>query len=170
MNPFWCDINPFYGHINPFWGDINPFWGNIEPLWGNIEPLWNDVGTYWKSTGPEWGSINWNWAQLQATQATDYTAIQQQLETFLANAKTVWGAAVEHATGESFDAFAAPLLAKYGIDPSDPSSLARVSGGARSAFFLSWYDSLMAYSGMPRIDWWMGAVNWSPLITQIENP
>jgi Subtilase family len=197
VSPFWGDITPFWGDINPFWGpiepvsgsnhqawgpiepvwgpiepvwgDINPFWGTIEPVWGPIEPVWNQVGPYWTTTGIAWGNLNEAWAARQFINASDYTAVLQQLQLLVANAEAVWGPTVKAATHEDFEDFAAPIFAKYGISLTDAASLANVTGGQRSAFFLDWYDSLMGYSGMPRIDWWMGAVNWTPAITQIEN-
>jgi len=169
IEPVWGNIEPVGGNLHPFWGNIEPVWGNIEPVWGNIEPVWNKVGPYWQATGPAWGNLNAAWSAYQFSGQTDYAPVQAELVLFLANAKSVWGDAIEAGTGGSFEDFANTLLAKYGIDVSDPASLASVTGGQRSAFFLDWYDSLMGYSGMPRVDWWMGAVNWTPLISQIAN-
>jgi len=177
IDPFWGPIDPFWGPIDPFqgtnqqsWGPIDPFWGPIDPFWGPIDPFWKSVGPYWSAAGPDWGTINASWAQLQATNATDYSALQQQLQTFLANAEAVWGDVIQKATGKTFAEFSGPLLAKYGINPDDPSSLVNVDALARSQFMLNWYDALMGYSGMPRVDWWMAATHWTPLITQIQNP
>ncbi len=190
-NAYYGGINPFYGKISPFWGDntqywgkINPFsgsiapaYGSVDPFWGNISPftstdssLWATISPYWRSAGPQWGNINLAWANLQATNAANYSTLQQQLQVFLANAQAVWGAAVQKATKQNFmDGFATPLLAKFGIDPNNPASLANVNAYTRSAFFMAWYDGLMAYSGAPRVDWWMGSVDWTPLLTQIQD-
>ena len=171
IDPFWGAIDPFGGTNTPSWGAIDPFWGAIDPFWGAIDPFWKNVGPFWLNAGPQWGNIDAAWSQLQSTNATDYAALQQQLQTFIASAKAAWGAQYEQATNKTFmDGFVAPLLAKYGINPDDPSSLASVDANARSAFFMSLYDGLMGYSGMPRVDWWMAATHWTPLLTQIENP
>ena len=70
-------------------------------------------------------------------------------------------------TGQTFDqAFLNPLLAQYGIDLNDASSLENIDGATRSRFFLDFYDGLMEYSGRDQVDHWMPLVNWNPAITQ----
>lgn len=167
IDPFWGDIDPFYGDIDPFYGDIDPFWGDIDPFWGDIDPFWSKVGPFWKAAGPEWGDINTLWNSLQSSDATDYAPLQTKLQDFLANAASVWGSAVQKYTGKGFaDGFADAMLAKYGINPNDPASLANVDGATRSAFFLNWYDGLMNFTGVDHVDWWMPAINWSPMLEQ----
>lgn len=197
VNPFYGAINPFYGHINPFYGAINPFYGNVSPFWGNISPFWGNinpfygsispfygnvnpfwgtsnpfdpsVGTFWQQAGPEWGAINTTWNNLQASGATDYSGLQAQLKSFLAENANYWNAAVLKYTGKDFNGgFADAMLAKYGINPDDPSSLANADAVDRSAFFLNWYDGLMNYTGVDHVDWWMSAVNWSPALANIQ--
>jgi len=172
---FWGTINPFYGSINPFYGSINPFYGSINPFWGTINPfstntLWAQSEPFWQAAGPQWGAVNASWANLQAANTTNYSSVQLQLQNFITSAQNFWGSAVQKATGKNFmDGFATPLFAHYGIDPSSPSSLASVSAQTRSAFFLAWYDGLMSFTGVDHVDWWMGAVHWTPQLTQIEN-
>ncbi len=183
INPFYGAINPFYGNISPFWGDVSPFWGNINPFYGSIDPFYGNVSPFWGSTnpfdpsiapfwqkaGPEWGAINATWTNLQASNATDYSGLQAQLQAFLNENATFWGPAVLKYTGKNFaDGFANQLLASYGIDPNDPSSLANVGPVDRSAFFLNWYDGLMNFTGVDHVDWWMSAVHWSPALAQIQ--
>ena len=189
INPFYGDINPFYGDISPFWGDISPFWGDINPFYGNIDPfygpidpfwgdinpfgsssLWAGVMPFWQDEGPRWGNINANWSSLQKSGATDYTSVQLDLKAFVARSRAFWGGAVKGATGKNFNTFAEKVFAQYGIDPRDGDSLAGVTAQTRSAFFLGWYDSLMSFTGVDHVDWWMGAVHWSPLLTQIQAP
>ncbi len=190
INPFYGAINPFYGQISPFWGDISPFWGSINPFYGSINPFygstdqfwgtinpfglngnafWSGVGPYWQSAGPQWGAINATWNQLQASNATDYSGLQAQLNAFIAQAQTFWGPPVQKYTGKDFNSgFANDMLARYGIDPNDPNSLANANPAARSYFFLNWYDGLMNYTGVDHIDWWMPSIDWSPMLSQTE--
>ena len=190
INPFYGSINPFYGNISPFWGDITPFWGDISPFYGtvtpfygSIDPFWGDISPfasggnsffktvqpYWKNAGPQWGALNTNWGQLQAGGASDYSSLQSQLNSFVNASASFWGSAVQQATGKNFnDGFAAPMFAKYGINPNDPNSLANTSIDTRSLFFLNWYDGLMNYAGVDHVDWWMNSVHWSPALTQIQ--
>ncbi|HKD22283.1 MAG TPA: S8 family peptidase, partial [Rhizomicrobium sp.] len=188
INPFYGAINPFYGQISPFWGNISPFWGNISPFsgqidpsygsinpfWGNISPFsgatstfWGQVPSFWQNAGPQWGTINQQWSSLQTSNATDYSGVQLQLQNLFANTQAVWGATIQKSTGQPFSSFLAPLLAKYNIDPNNPVSLANASEVTRSAFFMDFYDSLMNYSGVDHADWWMGAVNWTPALSQM---
>jgi len=186
IDPFYGSINPFYGNISPFWGDIQPFWGDIQPFYGTIDPFYGTIdpfwgnlnpGTFfqssapfWQAAGPQWGALNTNWGQLQASGASNYSSLQTQLNAFVASSANFWGAAVQKATGKNFyNGFAAPMFAKYGIDPNDPNSLADTSISTRSLFFLNWYDGLMNFTGADHVDWWMASVHWSPLLTQIQN-
>ncbi|HEY1629808.1 MAG TPA: S8 family peptidase [Rhizomicrobium sp.] len=169
ISPFWGTINPFYGSINPFYGPTDQFWGTINPFYGNINPFFTTVGPYWQSAGPQWGAINNTWNQLQTSNATDYSGLQIQIKTFLSHAETFWGPAVERYTGKDFDdGFANGMLAKYGIDPNDPQSLANADPATRSYFFLNWYDGLMNFTGVDHVDWWMPSIDWSPMLAQTE--
>src|SRR5947209_1851915 len=146
VNPFYGAVNQAYGHINPFWGDISSFWGNINPFYGvirpfygNIDPFWGAINpfngnsldariySYWNSAGPQWGDINSLWNQLQASNATDYSQLQSELNSFVANAAAFWGSGLQP--------IATQLEAKYAIDPNDAASLAATSPEVRAAFF-----------------------------------
>jgi hypothetical protein len=201
INPFFGKVNPFYGKVSPFWGDISPFWGQVNPFYGKIQPFYGDVspfwgrinpftttnsfygtaGSYWQGAGPQWGALSAQWDNLQAANATDYSGLQAQLNSFFASAAATWSQQVQHGVpgtpppkavpGSPWDfnsAFVQPLLAQYGIDPTNAASLASVTGAQRSAFFLDFYDSLMSYSGQDHVDWWMAAIHWSPLMAQIQ--
>jgi subtilisin family serine protease len=169
ISPFWGTINPFYGSINPFYGSTDQFWGTINPFSGNPNPFWATVGPYWQSAGPQWGAINTLWNNLQASKATDYSALQAQLNAFLSQTAAFWGSAVEKYTGKDFtDGFADDMLTKYGIDPNNPASLANVDAATRSYFFLNWYDGLMNFTGVDHVDWWMPSIDWSPMLAQTE--
>lgn len=186
INPFYGDINPFYGDISPFWGDIGPFWGDINPFygdisafWGDIDPFYGDVGPFWGNIGPFWGNIGPFWGDINAfwgdigpfeggTEA-DYQQVLSDLNAMLAQSEAVWGEVVETDTGLSFwNGFAQDVFAKHGIDLTDASSLEEMDAADRSAFFMDWYDGLMAFSGADRVDHWMAAANWSPALTQIQ--
>ena len=179
INPFRGDIDPFYGDVSPFWGDISPFWGDISPFSGDVSPFWGSVdtssavsgvGDYWTQVGPMWGDINTDWSALlpyTAVTASSYNSLRDDIQSLVNLSATTWGSAVTAGTSQSFEAaFADPLLAKYGIDLDDPSSLANVSAAERSQFFLEWYDGLMAHSGTDQVDHWMATVNWTPTLTQ----
>ncbi|HEY4940115.1 MAG TPA: S8 family peptidase [Rhizomicrobium sp.] len=176
ISPFWGDITPFWGNITPFYGSITPFYGNINPFWGNINPFTGSNGAFyatvqpfWQNAGPQMGAINASWDALQASGATDYSSVQSQLNSFVNSSAAFWGAKVQAATNKNFaDGFANPMFAKYGIDPTNPASLGNIDPTTRSLFFLNWYDGLMNYAGTDHVDWWMGAVQWSPQLTQIQ--
>jgi len=166
ISPFWGDINPFYGDINPFQGDISPFWGDINPFQGDINPFWGDISPFWEAAGPAWGELNSQWADAQDG-AGDYAAIVAGLSDLLSQANDVFGAAAQEQTGQSLDdAVLSDLLADFGIDLSNPASLASVDQAERSEFFLTFYDALMSLSGYDRVDHWMPVINWSPAMTE----
>jgi hypothetical protein len=190
INPFYGNINPFYGNINPFWGNINPFYGNINPFWGNINPFygnmmvyadagisadgyvkpkWDDMSRFWAGYGQSWDSITTQWRAIDPQRpgaAAGYASLARNLQGVVDGSQAFWGAAVRSRSGADFmAAFGQPMLAKYGIDLDDPSSLARLDEVARQSFFLEWYDGLMEYSGADHPDWWMRAVNWTPALT-----
>ncbi len=179
INPFRGDIDPFYGDVSPFWGDISPFWGDISPFAGDVTPFWGDistsgavsgVGDYWTQVGPMWGDINKDWSALGSYGTIThygYLDIANEIQALVDLSAQTWGSAVTASTNQNFeDSFANPLLAKYGIDLDDPSSLANVSAAERSQFFLEWYDGLMAHSGTDQVDHWMATINWTPTLTQ----
>ncbi len=175
ISPFYGTINPFYGNIGAFWGTINPFYGNIGAFWGTINPFYGNIGAF-NGTTPAYGDIGLYWEQFgQGWQGAEplWTDPLQSLELgvrfneMIARSELFWGTAVAAATGKTFsDAFLNPLFARYGINPSDPSTLQALSSNRRSQFFLDWYDGLMAYSGTDRVDHWMRTVNWTPAMTQ----
>ena len=181
--PFYGNIAPFYGNIAPFWGNLSPFYGNIAPFWGSGAPAlgassagsttpgWSTVAPFWQSLGSSWTSLDSAWAAAGSYDAdpTKYAALSGQLNGFVDQSAAFWGAAVTAKTGKSFrDGYAASVFAKYGIDPNDPSSLAKMSQPARASFMLDWYDGLMEYSGVDHVDHWMKTINWTPSITQIQ--
>ena len=181
IDPFTGTINPFYGTLNPFYGDIGAFWGTLNPFYGPIDPFTGTIiafngtispfngapelsvqGKYWEDFGTHWRDTEKLWTDpLQGLQ------LSLKMNEMIARTELAWGSAITSQTSKSFrDAFLSPLFARYGIDPNRPSTLQALSSDKRSQFFLDWYDSLMTYAGIDRIDHWMGAVRWTPSITQ----
>ena len=170
ISPFWGNISPFWGNINPFWGNINAWWGDISPFWGNVSPFWGNINAFWGDVGPQWGNINAWWGNISPFSEytySDYVTLQGMLVDFYNTSEDTWGERILEQTGQDFySGFAAEVFGKYGIDLNDPSSLDGWSAADRSMFFLDWYDGLMNFSGMDRVDHWMGTVKWSPALTQ----
>ncbi len=174
INPFYGDISPFYGDINPFWGDISPFYGDINPFWGDISPFygdinafWGDISAFWGDIGPFWGDINAFWGDIQAFDGGDYAKLAADLDAMFSRAEATFGYAVTVKTGQSFnEAFLNALKARFGIDTSDPTTLANLTAAERSEFFLAFYDGLMSFTGVNHVDHWMPSINWSPALSQ----
>lgn len=174
ISPFYGDISPFYGSINPFWGDISPFYGDINPFWGDISPFygdinafWGDISAFWGDIGPFWGDINAFWGNIDAFSDEDYAKLAADLDQMFADAEATFGYAATVKTGMSLDdAFLNDLKARFGIDTSDPETLANLSAAERSEFFLAFYDGLMNYTGVDHVDHWMPSINWSPALSQ----
>lgn len=159
ISPFWGDISPFTGDIDPFAGDISPFTGDISPFWGDIQPFWGDIGPFWGDLNAYWGDID----PFTEASAGDYEHLSAQLNEMFRRAEEVFGAAVADQTGRDFNAgFLSGLLDAYGIDPNDVASLEGMDAADRSRFFLDFYDGLMNFSGIDRVDHWMASTNWSP--------
>ena len=194
VKPFYGNIRPFYGNLRPFYGNLRPFYGNLRPFWGNLRPFWGDtgafygdlkafwatsnpvvdksapdylkVGDFWTVQGSNWDRISTAWS---AAQPGAYQPVAGQLQAMVNSSREFWGSAVETKTKHSFDeAFATPLLARYGIDLSNPDSLAKLSETDRAIFFLEWYDGLMNFSGTDHVDHWMKTVNWNPALTAAQ--
>jgi subtilisin family serine protease len=175
LRPFYGNIRPFYGNIRAFWGDANPFAADLVPFWGKLRAFDSGltapaVGDYWTQAGGDWDGIEASWAVAEtAGAAGDYSQAATQLRGLVSSAETFWGSAAQAKTGQSLrTGFAAPLLAKYGLDLDDPASLSKLSQSDRSLFFLEWYDGLMNFTGTDHVDHWMKTVNWTPQLTQTQ--
>lgn len=193
INAFWGDINPFYGDINAFWGDISPFYGNISAFWGDIDAFWGDIvafdnggmaqlGAFWKSSSAQVVNTEANWSALKYTVSStgavtitfDGTPdkIRNSLETLIAQAEAQFGAAYKAKTGKDFrTGFVAEVLSRNGLDLANTTTAKKTlakTDAQRAKFYLDWHDSLMEYSGIDRVDHWMGQINWTPSITQIQ--
>lgn len=170
ISPFWGDISPFRGDINPFQGDIHPWWGDIGPFRGDIDPFYGDIAPFWGDIGPFWGDIYAQWGDIQPFDDANlegYQQLAEDLNTMFARAEEVFGEVVEDETHSSFrEGFLNPLLERYGFDPEDLESLQGMTDHERSAFFLDFYDGLMNFLEMDRVDHWMASVRWSPALSQ----
>src|SRR5687768_9942617 len=174
INPFYGTLNPFYGDIGAFWGTLNPFYGPIDPFTGNIIAFTGNIiafnsapapsaqGKYWEDFGTHWRSTESLW-----TNPLGALQLKLKMDEMILRTELAWGSAIKTQTNKSFrDAFLNPLFARYGINPADARTLQALSADRRAQFFLDWYDSLMTYAGIDRVDWWMAAVNWTPSVTQ----
>ena len=169
IDAFWGDINPFYGDINAFWGDISPFYGDISAFWGDIGAFWGDIvafdaaylasiGTFWKTNSSLISSLDSTWAT-----STNYTLVASGLQTLTNNAIVQFGS-----KGFS-QSIANQVMARHGIQLSDPTTLQNLTQAQRAAFFIDWHDTVNSFSGIDHVDHWMGTVNWTPAVTQIQN-
>ena len=193
IKPFYGDVDPSYGNLKPFYGNLKPFYGNLKPFWGNLKPFWGDtgafygdlksfwgvtvptvgagapnylaIGDFWTNAGGSWDQLFTTWSP--QTGAADYGAATTQLKALVDSSRTFWNSAVQAKTGKSFDdGFANTVLAKYGLNLADPTSLSKLDQTDQALFFLDWYDGLMNFSGADHVDWWMKSVNWTPALTQ----
>jgi hypothetical protein len=185
IRSFEGDIDPYRGNIRSFWGEINPYEGDLTAFWGNIRsfteegeagvaPVWGNIRSFWGELSPLRGNIRSFWGELDPLRGNirsfdDYGTLAGMLDDFVDQSATFWRDAVEATTGKTFeDAFANPLLAKYGIDLKNPASLQNIDVDSRERFFIEWYDGLMNFSGADHVDHWMRQISWSPKLTQVQ--
>ena len=188
IDAFWGDIDAFWGDIDAFWGDINPFWGDIDAFWGDIDAFYGDIdafdaghlnalGNFWATTNPlmaqtqnHWGNLDFEYDDGEIEWESTYAVkqVQQGLNQLVAASSAQFGAAYTAKTGNDFQSLADEIFVRHGIDPNDRDSLAQLSAGAQSAFFLDWHDTVNLYSGVDAVDHWMATINWTPELTQIQ--
>lgn len=154
------DLDPYIGRIRVFWGNLTPTAGDLDPAIGRIRVFSDGFVTDSKQTLALWGA---------STTTAELQAVAAQLAAMSSKASSEWGAAVQAQTGKSFAAgFADPFFAKWGVDLARPETLAGWDAYKRQQFMLAWYDNVLNYSGMDRVDHWMNAINWSPRLTQTQ--
>lgn len=182
LRPFYGNLRPFGGNLRPFYGNLRPFWGNLRPFWGDTAAFYGDLSTFWSVDNPQVGNAA---GAPEFTKVGDFWTVQGaaydttiagwkadqatagRLKSLVDESRAFWGAAVKAQTGKSFDdGFAKALLAKYGIDLSNPNSLAGVDETERALFFLEWYDGLMNFTGTDHVDHWMKTINWNPALSR----
>ena len=192
ISPLYGSISPLWGSISPLWGSISPLTGGtasvspymagnfqtngVSPFWGTIKPYQGAISgdkldEYWQLAGTSYQKTldKWNAISPTATPGS-YGGVATDLQDMVSKADEYWKNAVlpKGATGTFKTVFADPLMAKYGIDPTKPATLAALTPTQRALFFLDWYDGLMNYTGTDHIDHWMRTANWSPSLTQIQ--
>lgn len=181
VRSFWGDVNPFYRNVRSFWGtDVDPYYRNVRSFWGTMDPaamasaagapVYAGIGPFWDSVGGSWSGFAPQWIDAGAydySTVGTYLTAQAQVRALVGTSKGFWGAAVTKKTGKTFEAgFSDAFLTRYNLNLNDPTSFARLSQENRAAFFLDWYDGLMAFSGTDHADWWMKAINWTPQLSQ----
>jgi Subtilase family len=193
LTPFWGSLTPSGGSLTPFWGSLTPFDGGTAQLnpytaptssvngvsvfWGTTVPYTNNMtaaglNTYWLNTGVTMKNIDTAWGAVPAgSAASAYAPLVTQLTNLGTDAATFWNSAIKAKTGGIGykAAVSDPLLAKYGIDLTKPTTLGALDQTKRAMFFIDFYDSLMNYTGTDHIDYWMNLVNWSPSLTQAQS-
>ncbi|OYU71018.1 MAG: hypothetical protein CFE28_14065 [Alphaproteobacteria bacterium PA2] len=192
VSPLWGTVHPYYGNVSPLWGSIkaldgsatelNPYTASsstlngVSAFWGTTSPYTNNMtgaglNTYWKNAGLTWNDINTSWAAIPAgSPASAYQTIVTKLNALGQTNATFWNPAIKAKTGGVgyVQTVSNPLLAKYGLDLSNPATLAQMDQTKRGMFFLDLYDSLMKYTGTDHVDYWMNLVQWSPSLTQTQ--
>lgn len=169
IRTFAGSIRTFAGSIRTFQAQTYPstgldpsFWGTLQPLAGTLAPSAGNIRTFAGDFEAQAGAI-----RTFASDPTAATAMLGQISNLVDMSQATWGAAVQQRTGKSFaEAFTTPMLGKYGINLSDPTSLSNLNEATLELFLLDWNDNLMNYSGVDQTDHWMKAVNWSPSLTQ----
>ena len=183
-------IRSFHGEVEGEAGTIRSFAGTIRSFAGTIRSFQQDVATggelsqaFWGDLQPDAGTIRSFSGDFEAYAGTirsfagtirsfqdpslGYPELMTHLQSLISASEQEYGAAVYERTGKSFDeAITSKLLAKYGIDPTEPASLDLNELGLE-LFLLDWYDNVNAYSGRDSADRWMQQVNWSPALTQM---
>jgi len=192
VSPLWGSVSPLWGSVSPLWGSVSPLDGSstqlnpytaptssingVSAFWGTTVPYTNNMtaaglNTYWLNTGVTMKNIDTAWAAVPAgAPASSYASVVTQLNALGTNAATFWNPAIKAKTGGiGYKATVSdPLLAKYGINLDNPTTLGTLDQTKRAQFFLEFYDRLMDYTGTDHIDYWMNLVNWSPSLTQTQ--
>ena len=177
LDPSWGNLETFWGNLETFDGNLDSSWGNLETFGGNLETFEGDLGSYWGNLETFWGNLETFWGNLETfwgnletfgpENEAQYAELLGMLGAFYNLSQDQWAIPVALDTKQDFYAgFAQAMFEKYGIDPTDPSSLSDWSAVDRAKFFVEWYDGLMQFSGIDRVDSWMAQVNWSPALTQ----
>ena len=170
LDTFYGDLDTFGGNLDASYGDLDTFWGAVEVFYGDLDTFYGDLDTFWGDLTTQYGDLDTFWGGLgdyNDETAADYEQVLRDLGTIYNLSQEQFAVPVALYTGTDFwQGFAQDLFAKYGIDPTDASTLAGLSAADRAHFFIEWRDGLMQYTGMDRIDHWMGAINWSPRLTQ----
>jgi hypothetical protein len=190
ISPFYGNISPFYGNISAFWTNADPFiqsttgmqatyygssynafWGSGvgDPFTNNPSPYVNysQIAGFWGTESANRNTLFTAWQSAQSP--GDFTNLAALLQSTIINpANAFWGQAVQHGSNGTVTSIADGLLAQYGVTFTNgqinASSLDDLTETDEAMFFLDFYDQMMSYSGTGHVDWWMGAVNWTPAL------
>ena len=178
LDTFWGNLDTFYGNLDTFYGNLDTFWGNldtfegkVDTFYGNLDTFYGNLDTFWGNLDTFWGNLDTFWGNLDTFEGNeaDYNKVLEDFGTFYNMSQEMWFVPVAAQTGKDFyTGFAKAIFDKYGIDPTDASTLANLSDVDRAKFFVDWYDGLMQFSGVDRIDHWMDDINWTPALTQTQ--
>ena len=170
LDTFWGSLDTFNGNLDSSWGSLDTFWGSLDTFESGLTQQWGSLDTFWGSLDTFWGSLDTFWGSLDTfseANAADYDLLLSQLGDFYNMSQDQFAVPVALMTRKDFyEGFAKDVFEKYGIDPTDASTLSGMTATDRAKFFVEWYDTLMLFTGMDRVDNWMGQVNWSPALTQ----
>lgn len=194
-NPFWSGSTGFWGQASPFASSsvgggsgpgpdqgIDAFWGKDSPYKGPGSNTYPSIGTFWAAQGKNWNTIftAWNNAATPADAAQVATSLQSDL---IAPFVKFWSPLVKSAGpgpgpgggpgGGGALALIQSNLAGAGVtfnaDGSiNATSLLASDASQRAMLFLNLYDDLMGSAGTGHVDWWMGAVGWTPFLAQTQ--
>lgn len=108
------------------------------------------------------------WAKAQKSGSrSDLNEVNSKVGEVIKTASDFWSTTYTAQTGKSFTSgFVTPLLAKYGIKTSDPTTYSKLTVGQQAMLFMEFYDGLMSYAKADHVDHWMGTVHWNPQLTQ----
>ncbi|MAI90190.1 S8 family peptidase [Ponticaulis sp.] len=170
LDSFWGNLDSFNGNLDTSWGNLDSFWGNLDSFWGNLDSFWGNLDSFWGNLDSFWGNLDSFWGNLDSFDANtqaDYDQLLFDLGTLYNMSQEQYAPLVAFYTGQDFwSGFAQEIFERYGIDPSDPSSLEGLTAEERFRFYIDWRDGLMQFNGIDRVDHWMQTINWSPVLTQ----
>ncbi|GGY56353.1 hypothetical protein GCM10007148_27380 [Parvularcula lutaonensis] len=96
------------------------------------------------------------------------TNAYDQYQALYARAEASYGALIEGETGKGFeDGFLTGFLAKHGLSGDGFIDFLQMSEGERAQFLIDLNDQLFTFAGVDHPDHWMGAVNWSPRLSEV---
>ena len=194
QSPFWGDAGSLWGRANPFAqaagsssagpDTVDPFWGKDPPYKGPVGSTYGSIGTFWTNQSRSWNAIFAAWNG--ATTLADAAQVASSLQTdFIAPTAKFWGPLVKDQPGAAGGGpgsrgpnGAALALIRSNLEGAgvvtnvdgsiDPGSLLTSDASQRAMLFLNLYDNLMDSAGTGHVDWWMGAVGWTPFLAQTQ--
>lgn len=155
-------VDPFRGWVDPFGGDVNASRGAVDPFRGAVDPFYREIDVFWREAGAYWRDVEALW---EAGASGEEIALS--LTKLIDFSGHTWSDQIGK-TGEDYTEVAHTVLSRYSIDLANPSSLGSVTEAQRARFMLDFYDTLMRRSGRNNADYWMNVVDWSPMLTAIQ--